>query len=475
MTEREFYNRKRELGMLKDRYSSLKAGEMLVIYGRRRVGKTELIKQFMKTLQDNRLYFYVDLIEKQGLLDSLSSSIQEQLGETVKFDSFEEFLNFINKKLDSNSFLLVIDEFQRFLDVAPEFITQLQNYWDSKLKHKKIMIILVGSSIGMIQKITNSKAGALYGRATKIKVSPFRYSDFRLMFKELSEEDKVINYSVFGGTPYYLEKAKRLQADIYQKIFELCLKKGADLIEEPKNLMEYENVRIHAKYNSILQATSSGKEMIKEIQDMTGIKPNIMPAYLTKLDELLDLIEKKDPVLGKGKLGRYGIKDNFFKFWYRFIFPNQTALNLGNVKFVSDIIKENLNAYIGRVFESIVKELLICYLNKKIKNTEIDFENIGSWWDRNGNEIDVVAYNHKAKKVLIGEVKWTSQPLDIEIVEDLVKKSKFINFKGEYGFFFASKNGFTERAIKKMKEINALHLDLKEIGELFEESQKICI
>jgi len=330
------------------------------------------------------------------------------------------------------------------------------------------MLILVGSSIGMIHKITNSRAGALYGRGTKKKISPFKYSDFRLMFNELSEEEKVRIYSVFGGTPYYLEKVKKVEGDIYQRINELIIKKGAELFEEPKNLLEYENVRAHAKYNSILQAVSSGRETLKEIQDFTKITSNIMPPYLNKLDNLLDLLGRNDPVLGKEKLGRYCVKDNFFRFWYKFIFPNQTPLNLGNTKIVSDSIKENLNGYIGRIFEDISKELLISYVNKKIKNMEIDFEDIGSWWDRSGNEVDIVAYNKKSKKILIGEVKWTNQPMGTEVVEELLRKSKLINFSGEYNFIFISKSGFTQDALMRMDNLNALHLDLREMGDLFD-------
>lgn len=470
MTSREFYDRKQELVLLKEKYNNLKTGEMIAIYGRRRVGKTELIRQFMNTIPENKFYFYVDLIERQGLLESISNSIQEQFKETVKFSDFNDFLGYMEKRAEKEKVLLVIDEFQRFLEVAPDFITKLQNYWDSRLKDKKILVILVGSSIGMIQKITSSKAGALYGRATKIKISPFKYVDFRLMFKELNEEQKIVTYAVFGGTPYYLEKVKKMQGDTHKIIFDLLIKKGAELIEEPKNLLEYENVRIHAKYNAILQATAMGKETLKEIQDFTGVQSNIMPAYIKKLDELLDLIGRKDPVLGKERAGRYCIKDNFFKFWYRFIFPNQTALNLGNTKIVEDTIKENLNNYVGRIFELVVRELLICYVNKKIKNYEIDFENIGSWWDRFTNEIDVVAYNNKTKRILVGEVKWTSHPVDIDLVDDLLRKSKLINFKGEYKFLFVSKSGFTARCIQKMEDINALYLDLKDVSELFEKA-----
>ena len=469
MAEKEFFDRKNELKILQEKYIELSPSNMLVLYGRRRVGKTELVKQFLKNIK-NHFYFYVEVTQKSEILNYLSKSVKEQLGEKIVFKDFYEFLNYIGNKTDKEPFVLVIDEFQRFLDIAPEYISSLQNAWDSKLKHKRILILLLGSSIGMIQKIMNSKAGALYGRAQKIKISPFKYSDFRLMFKEMLEEDKVMTYSVFGGTPDYLDKFKKSKGDIYERIFHLVLKKGAVLFEEPKNLLEYENVRIHAKYNAILGATSSGKETMKEIEDVTHITSQTMPAYLRRLDELLDLVERKDPVLGKERLGRYQTKDNFFKFWYKFILPNQTPLNLGNTKLVSDLIKQDLNSYVGRIFEDIVRELLIIYNTKEIKGLKLNFENIGSWWDRNGSEIDILAYNLKEKDFLFGEVKWTNKQLDTDVIEELERKSRYFHYSGTYKFLFVSKNGFTEKALRKMQEIGAVHLDLKEIEELFDKT-----
>ena len=379
MQTNQFYDRTEELAILDSKYNGIEQsgkGAMLAIYGRRRVGKTELVKTFLEK-KPRKLYFYVDLAERSVILNSLSAAVREQLKENVLFSEFASFFAYVTEKSSQNNFLLAIDEFQRFMEVAPEFITSLQKYWDTTFRKQKIMILLVGSSIGMVHKITNSKAGALYGRALKIKVSPFKYKDFRLMFKELNEEEKILRYSVFGGTPYYLEKTKRF-SDTITAIKELLLKKGGELSEEPKTLLEYENVRIHAKYNSILQSISSGKEILKEIQDFTKIPSTTIPAYIEKLDTLLDLVEKNDPLLGKERLRRYRIKDNFFRFWYRFAFENQTALNLGNVEFVFGIIKQELNSYIGKIFELVVKELLIAYNGKDIRGHAISFENIGS-------------------------------------------------------------------------------------------------
>lgn len=465
----DFYDRKEELDILKEKYAeigSIERGVMLTIYGRRRVGKTELIKKFIEEIKEQKLYFYVDLAERIVVLNSLSKTIKEQLNEDVRFEDFEDFFQYIVKKLEKNKFILVIDEFQRLLDVAPEAITSLQKYWDNAFRKKKIMIFLIGSSIGMIQKIISSNAGALYGRAQKIKISPFKYKDLRLMFKELDEKEKILRYGVFGGTPFYLEKTKPFK-DTFDAIHNLIIKRDSDLSEEPKNLLEYENVRVHVKYNSILQSISIGKEILKEMQDFTKMPVSNLTPYINRLDNLLDLVKRNDPINGKERLGRYKITDNFFRFWYKFIFENQSALNMGARDYVLNIIKNELNSYIGRVFEDIIKELFILYNGKEIKKFKVDFENIGSWWDRLGNEIDIVACNNKKKKTFIGEVKWVSYKVDTDILDELIRKSKLIDFKGEYTLFLVSKEGFTERCINKMKELKILYLDLEDISNLF--------
>ena len=466
----DFYNRKEEIAMLKEKHAAIETsgkGAMLAIYGRRRVGKTELIKKFVKECKEQKLYFYVDLAERRVILNSLSKAIKEQLNDDIIFEDFEDFFRYITKKMDKGNFILIIDEFQRFLDVAPEFITSLQKYWDNTLKNKRVMIFLVGSSIGMVQKVTNSKAGALYGRAQKIKISPFKYNDFRLMFKELGEEEKVLRYGVFGGTPFYLEKTKPFKETL-DAIHELIIKKDSELSEEPKNLLEYENVRIHAKYNSILQSISAGKEILKEIQDFTKMPVSSLPPYISKLDALLDLVKRNDPINGKERLGRYKITDNFFRFWYKFVFENQSALNMGARDQILKMIKSELNAYIGKIFEDIIREMLILYNGKEINGHKISFENIGSWWDRNNNEVDILAYNSREKTFLLGEIKWTSEKLDVDVVEVLARKSKLVGLSGTYKLLFVSKNGFTEKAVKHMDEMNALHLDLDDVGKLFD-------
>ncbi len=464
----KFFDRTTELASLKERYESMckGRGSLVVIYGRRRVGKTELVRHFFEGAKCQKLYFYVDLAERRVILDSLQKSISEQLGDNVIFSDFDDFFKFIKSKSDAGPFILAIDEFQRFLSTAPEVITSIQKYWDDGFKDKRIMIALVGSSIGMIQRIT-SRAGALYGRADKIRVTPFRYQDFRQMFADLDETEKIVRYAVFGGTPYYLEKTLQF-TDTITAIDELVIKKDGSLSEEPKTLLEYENFRTHARYNSILQSISSGKDVLKEISDFTKVPVTALPPYLTKLDELLSLVDKKDPVLGKERLKRYQITDNFFRFWYKFIFENQTTINLNNRSFVKEKIKSELNSYVGRLFESVVRELLVAYQGKRIGNIEINFNQIGSWWDRNSNEVDVVAVNFKEERILAGEVKWSSHPVGDEILDELVRRTKLIGVAGKYEYMLVSKAGFTKSCEEKAHLLGALLIDINRLKALFD-------
>ena len=467
---KEFYDRKSEIEILKKKVESLKSGELVVMYGRRRVGKTEIVKRFLEDVKANKMYFYLDLVERPVAMDAMSEAIKIQLGDTVKIDNWDMFFEYLHKKSEKERLVVVIDEFQRFLEISPEFMTKLQRHWDENLKHDKVMMLAVGSSMGMMLKIVKSYAAPLYGRVgNRIKISPFRYVDFRKMFSQMTEEERIRYYAVFGGTPYYLARAKDTEGDIYKRIHTLVLMQDGKLRDEAEILMEAENLRTHAKYNSILQAISMGKETTKEIEDYTRIKRTTLPTYLKNLEKLLDIVEKIEPAMGKERHGRYRISDNFFRFWYKFVFPNQSLFNMADgAEKVHALIKDNLNAYIAKTFEKIVHEMLLLYSGRSIKGLEIDFEQIGSWWDRKANEIDIVGYNKKKSLILVGEIKWTNDKVDIDLLEDLIKKSKLINFKGVYKFMLVSKNGFTKKCIEKMDQIGCTYLDLSDIEKLFD-------
>lgn len=471
MVEEPFYDRKKELDFFIKKHENLKSGELIVFYGRRRLGKTRLIKKIIedRRISGKRLYLFVNLLEEKNLMESFKDSIQSQLGETLKIEKWADFFNYLSDISEKHKMLVVIDEFQRLKSISPSFITELQNQWDSKLKNSRIMVVIVGSSIGMMRRIALSSSGVLYGRKTgQVQLMPFRYADFREIFPKISEEEKIEWYAAFGGTPYYVELGMK-QKNIWDSIRENMLLEKSPLREEPKDLLEFE-LRVIARYNSILGAISSGKNSIKEISDVTSIPAETLPAYLENLIKLMNIVEKVEPVLGKKKMSKYVLNDNFFRFWYRFVLPNISALEIDNVKAVEEKIRENFSSYIGRIFENIARELFRLYNGSSIKNMELDFTEIGSWWDRTGNEIDLVLRNKN--ELIIGEIKWTNKPMDRDILAGLMKKTEFLDYGGKIKYVLASRSGFTQKCIEFAEKTGALMLDLKDIEKLFDSVQK---
>ncbi|MFA4945930.1 MAG: ATP-binding protein [Candidatus Micrarchaeia archaeon] len=463
----EFYDRRDELAFFNEKSKKLNRGEMIVLYGRRRLGKTRLIQQFIEhnKTKAKTLYLFINIQGEQELKQAIARDIFEQWKETVVISAWRDFFDSLKASTGNGKVIVVIDEFQRLKTIAPAFITELQNQWDSTLKNAPLMLVLVGSSIGMMKKIAVSPHGALYGRKTaQQQLEPFRYADFREMFKGKKEEEKIEWYSVFGGTPYYLELAKKHER-LEEAIVEEVLSKQAPLREEPKNLLEFE-LKVIARYTSLLYAIGRGKRSLKEICDEVGIPRTTLPPYLAGLQELLSLVERRQPMFGKKNLGRYELKDNFFKFWYSFVLPHASSLEIGNVDAPLKDIRQNLSSFVGRRVEDIVRELFILYNQDEIKGVKLDFERIGAWWDRTGNEIDLVIENKT--EIILGEVKWTNKQMNREVLDALLEKSKLVNKAGKRRFVLVSKNGFDPECLKRAAELDCLTLDVKEMERLFE-------
>ncbi|MDO8339290.1 MAG: ATP-binding protein, partial [Candidatus Burarchaeum sp.] len=387
--------------------------------------------------------------------------------EAVKLEAWRDLFLHIGKVSKDKKTILVIDEFQRLKKIAPGFITELQNQWDSALKNNPLMIILVGSSIGMMRKIAMSPHGALYGRKTaQMQLEPFRYADFRQVFPGLTEAEKVEWYSVFGGTPAYLELARR-QPTLMDAIKKVVLEKEAPLREEPKNLLEFE-LEVIARYNSILQAIARGKRTIREMSDETKIDQTTLPAYLNSLRNLLGLVRRKDPLFGKKNLGRYALADNFFSFWYSFVLPHASGIEIGNLEAPLAAIHRDLPAHVGRCVEEVVRELFILYNGREMKGVKLDFERIGAWWDRSGNEIDLVIDGKE--ELLLGEIKWTNKPMGADILYELEKKAALVPKAGKRQFVLVSRSGFEPACLKRAQEMGCLTLDIKDIEGLFDKA-----
>ncbi len=473
----EFYDRRKELEDLDRRYKELKKGEFCVIYGRRRLGKTLFIQKFIED-KKNAVYYFVNKTNKKELLTLLSDTIFDQTGERETFVEWASFFQYLERKASKEKFIFIMDEFPRLKEQSPEFLTMFQDFWDSKLKYTNIMFFAVGSSMSMMYDIFMEKTAPLYGRMTlKIEFKPFRYVDFREMFEDLDEAKKVELYSIFGGTPHFLWFVKdESNKDLMTIINKLVLRRSAPLIDEPTNFITME-LKKETNYNSILHAIAQSNGTREEIIEKSGIPQSSIDFYFTNLIELLNLIKKTEPLFPTRNIKpRYKFIDNFFQFWYKFIYPNLSLIEIGGRDLLKKKIETDLNSFIGFRFEEIIRELLILYNTKNIKELHINFDEISWWWGKNlagvTEEIEIVANNSKTRQIILCEVKWTNKPMDVLDIKKLDEKSKLINKSGSFNYLFVSKSGFTPKCLEMLDQKKMVYLDLNELTKLFDEAKK---
>lgn len=392
----QFVDRQDEMRTL-NRILAQRRAALVLLYGRRRVGKTRLLQEFMK---DKRgLYFYVPNAEEKTILAEFSRVVESEFFEGFKFVDFVSFMEYFAKKCGANG-IVAVDEFQRLTNINGA-ISLLQKYWDEKLSKTRCVLILSGSSIGAIRRVALRGDAPLYGRRTAtLKIEPFKYLDLFDCFKKYSAEELVAIYGSFGGTPAYLEHVDE-NISVEENIVEEILSKRSPLHDEPEMLL-MEEVRAPQRYMDILSVIASGKNTLSEIANATGLSRENITTYLKAL-EILDLTERVTPVAEpEAKRGVYRIKDPFFVFWFRFVRPNKRQLELGLEKNVWRNTKEEFKTYLGRVFEDICIEVLVEMTKQKL--LPIQIENIGKWWWKE-TEIDIVGIETKSKKALALEAK----------------------------------------------------------------------
>jgi len=388
-----FYDRKAELSALEEAVSSRRA-ELIILYGRRRIGKTALSRKLLE--QHPGAYIYVGSSSIREFLMNASRA----MGRT--FTSLDDFLEYAFLEFGRENKILVLDEYQR---ISKKLSPRIQYHWDASARKSWIKLILLGSTIGMIERDI-SYTGPLYGRATRvIRLNGFDYETMREIFGEKGEEEIIKIYSILGGTPHYLMLYERTKA-IEENIRSMFLSPGAPLYEEVERLLSTE-LRDSSRYLEILEAISMGKTTLKEVSDYTGLERSQLKKYLLILEKLT-LIEREASVIGR-RIPRYKFRDNFLHFYMRFIRPNIPFIELRQEEYVLNNIIKELQQYVGRVFEKICLSIL----SKKLHGYKI-----GAYWDREGNEVDAIA---------IGEGK----AIFFECKIGKIDRSDAIRFKGK--------------------------------------------
>ncbi len=457
----KFIGRKAELAKLNAEYEH--DGSFVVIYGRRRVGKTTLIKEFLK--KKTAFYFLAtEELETQSmkrLAGVIARTTKNSLLQKAAFSDWMDLFQAIADYEPEQKKVLVIDEFPYLVKTNPAFPSILQNAWDELLKDSNIMLILSGSLIGMMRKHALSYDSPLYGRRTsQMRLAPLSFTDIyavqRLPFDRAMEQ-----YAVTGGVPKYLEFFQD-DRKLLDQLKDVVLSKNGFLYEEPSFLLKSESMTA-VNYFSIIKAIADGNHKLGKIAGVLGQETSALTPYLSTLSEL-GFVEKRTPITEKNpeksRKGLYFIADNFIRFWFRYVYPYKGELELDNIQLVLDEIqKDFIEKFVAFAYEDICKDIFA----KLCKDGEVSFtpSRIGSYWlnDFDGDtEIDVMAVDQQNKRIFAGECKYHNKPVDAPVYFALREKvaradeirKAYPNYTVIFGVF--SKSGFTQRLLDAADE-----------------------
>ena len=454
-----FIGRERELAALEKAYASNKF-EFVVLYGRRRVGKTALITHF---IEDKRAIYFIGVESnaKQNL-ENFSASILEYYSgirsTETSFTSFQAALDTVFQLSLNKRIILAIDEYPYVARSSKSFASTLQLLIDKYKDTCHLMLILCGSSMSYMEDHVLAYKAPLYGRKTaQIKLVPFDFAETCRYFNDFSAEEKALAYGIAGGTPQYLLQIND-KVSIEENIKNTYLNPTSSLFEEPTNLLKQE-VREPATYTAIITAIATGASRMAEISTKVGEDTNVCSIYLKNLIGL-GIVQKESPYGEKAsKKAIYSIGDNMFRFWYRFVPENSSLIVRGAADLVYKRIEPHLSNYMGKVFEEICKQ----FLWKLLLNGQspVEFTSLGRWWGNDSihkcqAEIDIMGEQDKAN-AFFAECKWTNEKVDLPILETLITRSELFSYSAKHYFLF-SKSGFTKGCVKRAKELGNVTL-----------------
>ena len=454
-----FIGREKELNELEKRYKTSDF-QFVVIYGRRRIGKSFLIKNFIK--KHPSIYFVATEQNEKELLKSFSNTIKEQLNQKNEiagnFENWEDALNFVAKVASKKRIILVIDEYPYLAKSFPAISSILQKIIDEKLLKSKLFLILCGSSMSFIEKQVLGYESPLYGRRTsQIKLKQMPYYEAMKFFPKWNKEEKLLVYGVCGGVPQYLSIFSKY-SNLKDGIINEFLNPEAHLYEEPDILLKQE-LREPALYNTTLNALAKGKNKLNELANVTNKTSNMLISYLRNLASL-EIIEKKLPIEENNvKKSIYRITDNLYKFWYAFI---QDSVSILQVRTPEEVYENKIEPYMPDYFGHIFEEICLQYLMHEMKKGNIKefYEQFGQWWGTNpqkrkSEEIDIVFSNKS--EILVGECKWQNTPIGKEVLFTLEDRGDLIKKNRNICFYLFSKSGFK----KDLIELAKIRTDIK--------------
>jgi AAA+ ATPase superfamily predicted ATPase len=464
-----FVNRKAELELLQELYQNQRA-DLFIVYGRRRVGKTELLRQFC---QDRpHLFFAATQTSAQNQLGHWSRLLwQYAHGQHLPdftFPDWEASLRFLTPLAQGTPLVVVIDEFPYLVEANPALPSILQKVWDEALQHSQILLILCGSSIGMMERETLDYGSPLYGRRSgQLLLRPLDFAAARQFFPAYTPTEAAESYAILGGMPAYLAQFNP-ERSLTSNVTALALSPNRFLYDEPLFLLRTE-LREPRNYFAVLEAIAHGNTRPNQIAQASGVgDARTVSKYLSVL-QALHLIERHVPVTEpkpqKSRLGLYRLADNFLRFWFRFVAPHRSELDQGQAQAVWQTqIEPYLSEFVGPAFEQICKQ----FLWRESRTNRLPFapQQIGSWWQRY-QQLDIVAINRQEGAVLVGECKWRNRQVGSNVLAHLRQTAASLlaehSAQQVYYALFA-KAGFTsEVTAQAAHDSNLLLYDLAQI------------
>ena len=436
-----FYDREDELASLTEAYEP-PGHAFYVVYGRRRVGKTELLKEFCADRP--HVYFLAAQEAQQRQREKFVERVAEQFCERVpRIDGWDEAFEYLGEKVADEKRVVVVDEFPYLVEENDSVPSYVQAFVDERLRGTESMLVLCGSSISTMESEVLGHGSPLYGRRTgQIDLQPFSYRQAREVIPyELP--DAIRSYAITGGTPMYLTRFE-YERSLAENVRKHVLSPTAVLFNEPEFLLRTE-LRNPARYMSILEAVALGHTTPNKISGATGIDSGPLSKYLRTLQRLR-LIEREVPITAssqKSKRSRYRIADEFLRFWFRFVEPNRSSIEEAPDIVFEGTIQPNLPDYVATTFEDICQEAVWA----AIRRGEFEpYSEVGPWW-YGGEEIDVVGLTPNHDRTLLAECKWTSEPVGHSLVERLRTKAESVRWgpgSRDERFALFSKSGFVD-------------------------------
>lgn len=416
----KFYDRKKELSILS---ASMKQSEtsacFTVMTGRRRIGKTALLLESVKGTRF--IYIFVTRKSEVLLCAQYQPIIEEALGIHIygEVKEFAALFELLMQHAQKENFTLIIDEFQEFLYINPAIIGDIQRIWDQYHSTARINFIVCGSIFSMMKRIFEDRKEPLYGRLTsRICLQPFSTSVLKEILSDhaprYSPEDLLCLYLLTGGVAKYITLLMEGKAYNKNRMIAYALSEGSPLLYEGRDMLIAEFGKDYTTYFSILSLIAEGKTTQREIDSIIGKSTG---SYLANLEEEYSLIKKMRPLFSKpnSRAIRYYLEDNFLRFWFRFVFPNTPAIEMGKNQLLIDYVDKNYEQYSGLLLEKYFRELVA---------EEEEVTEVGNYWDKNGeHEIDLIAINRFNKTALIGEVKRNKRKISLS---ELEKKSEVL-------------------------------------------------